>query len=224
MGTEFVAGAYWTPDRAAQAVARMSATLASPEFQAVMQQIADGAAEGGDPAAVAAAFTEASSVQIATAAPIEAEACNYRRGRPSDAPRFAQIIAAAELPPLFIEEFVEGFVAVEHDGDVIACGGMELYGDCGVIRSVAVDASARKLGVGERIAALLMQDARAAGVVDVYLFTQHAANFWRRLGYVDAPIETWRPEPRISWQYQFISRFPEVARDVIPMWQPAKSS
>ena len=100
--------------------------------------------------------------------------------------------STASSRPLFITEFVEGFVAAEHDGIVIGCGRLEIYGDCGVIRSVVVDENARNKRIGERIAELLIADARAAGATDLYLFTMHAARFWRRLGFQDAPIATWK--------------------------------
>ncbi len=221
MGAEFIPGEYWTRERAADAVRRMSERMASPDMQALMQAIADGAAEGGDPAAVAASLAATAPAISALPAPVRAEACVYRRGRSGDEPRFAQLIIAGELPPMFIEEFVEGFVAAEHDGAVIGCGGLEVYGDCGVIRSVVVEERARELRIGERIAALLMDDARAAGITSLYLFTMHARPFWRRLGFVDTPLDAWKGPPRVSWQYQFISRHPEAAGDVSSMWRAA---
>jgi N-acetylglutamate synthase-like GNAT family acetyltransferase len=152
---------------------------------------------------------------------VDAARCFYRRGRPGDEARFAELIVHGELPPLFISEFIQGFVAAEFDGGVIGCGGLEIYDDSGVIRSVVVEESARNKRIGERMAELLMHDARAAGVTDLYLFTMHAERFWRRLGFDRLPIEKWRTSPRASWQYQFVARYPEVSRDVVPMWRPA---
>ncbi len=221
VGAEFIPGEYWTRERATDAVRRMSERMASPDMQAMMQAIADGAADGGDPAALAAALGATAPASIASPTPVRAAACIYRRGRPADVTRFAQLIIAGELPPMFIEEFVEGFVAAEHDDVIIGCGGLEVYGDCGVIRSVVVEERARGLRIGERMAELLMDDARAAGVTGLYLFTMHARPFWRRLGFVDTPLDVWRDPPRVSWQYQFISQHPQAAGDVHSMWRAA---
>lgn len=221
MGTEFIPGEYWTRERADAAVRRMTQQMASPELQALMQEIADGAAEGGDPAAIAASLAAPAPAATEEPAPVHADACVYRRGRPDDVPRFAQLIVAGELPPMFIEEFVEGFVAAEHDGATIGCGGLEVYGDCGVIRSVVVEERARGLRIGERIAELLMNDARAAAITELYLFTMYARPFWRRLGFVDVALDAWKEQPRVSWQYQFISQHPGAAGDVLAMWRPA---
>jgi amino-acid N-acetyltransferase len=68
-----------------------------------------------------------------------------------------ELISAANLPAIFIEEFLDGFVAAEREGELVGCGGVETYGDCAVIRSVAVDGAARGLGIGRRIAEMLME-------------------------------------------------------------------
>lgn len=218
MGTEFVPGEWWTPERAAIAVKRMAEALASAEMEAMM----DAVSEAGDDPAAAASMMAASQQRTQIAPPdIDPARCAYRRGRPGDEARFAELIIHGELPPFFISEFIEGFVAAEHEGMVIGCGGLEIYDDCGVIRSVVVDENARNKRIGERMAELLMEDARAAGATDVYLFTMHAVRFWQRLGFERAPIATWKQPPRISWQYQFVNQHPAAATDIIPMWRRA---
>jgi N-acetylglutamate synthase-like GNAT family acetyltransferase len=196
----------------------MMDSLSSPPMQAIMREIGD--AEG-DPAAAAAQAAGTQQRTIVAPADLDPARCTYRRGRPGDESRFSELIIHGELPPFFISEFVEGFVAAEYDGVVIGCGGLEIYEDCGVIRSVVVDENARNRGIGERMAELLMDDARAAGATDLYLFTMHAWKFWQRLGFEKAPIATWKQAPRVSWQYQFIEQHPDVSGEIIPMWRRA---
>jgi N-acetylglutamate synthase-like GNAT family acetyltransferase len=196
----------------------MRALSESPEMTAMMDAIASGMDEGADPAAVAASMSGVASPR--KDGRIDAAACTYRRGRADDVPALAQLIVAGELPPLFIVEFAEGFVVVEHDGEIVGCGGLEVYEErCGVIRSVVVDERLRGMHVGEKIAQLLTEDARAAGITDLYLFTMHAHPFWQRLGYVDVSLDAWKQAPRVCWQYQFISRYPEAGKDVFVMWR-----
>lgn len=221
MTTSFIPGEYWTRERARDAVDRMAKAMSSPELQELMKEIADAAAAGADPAALAAQMIPAqAAVADRSSIPIDGAACTYRRGRSSDTPYFARLIVAGELPPLFIEEFVEGFVAVEHGGELVGCGGLEIYGDCGVIRSVVVDERARGQRIAQRIAALLMEDAREAKLNDAYLFTMDAYTFWRRLGFVDAPLDTWKEAPRSCWQYVFVEAHPEAAGEIHSMWRP----
>jgi N-acetylglutamate synthase-like GNAT family acetyltransferase len=221
---EFAPGSYWTRELAGRALARMTANLASEEMQALMRAIAEAAAVDGDPAAVAADMgldAPAAGGDGAREEAIERAACVVRRGRPEDIAALAMLIVHGELPPLFIEEFVEGFCVVEHRGEIIGCGGLELYGpECGVIRSVVVRDRGRGLGLGALMSRLLIDDARAYGARDLYLFTMHAAGFWEHLGFRRVDAARWRPEARANWQNVFITTYPEAVRNVISMWMP----
>jgi len=197
----FVPGTYWTPERRHAAIDAMNARWASDEIQSMVNQTEHD-------------FSEDLPIELVRgklAAVPARDRVRIRRGRHDDVPQLAALIVTGNLPPLFIEEFVEGFAVAEHDGDVIACGGLELYGDCGVIRSVVVDEAARGLGLGRVIADLLCEDARLSGAKDIYLFTQDAWQFWQALGFEDVPLSAWPDAPRICWQYRFISLHPEMA-------------
>jgi N-acetylglutamate synthase-like GNAT family acetyltransferase len=150
------------------------------------------------------------------------ESARLRRAAAADVPRMVELIAGANLPPLFVEEYLAGFLVAESGETVIACGGLEMYGDCGVIRSVVVDERARGQGLGLRIAETLMDDARQTGATDLYLFTMDAWPFWRRLGFADVTFEEWKNPARACWQYRLL----EENRDMIPegihtMWRTA---
>jgi N-acetylglutamate synthase-like GNAT family acetyltransferase len=135
----------------------------------------------------------------------------------------AGLIAAADLPPIFIEEFIDGFLAADVDGQVDACGGVELYGDCAVIRSVVVDPSARGLGLGGQLAERLIALAGARGAGDIYLFTQDAWEFWKHYSFIDVALDEWKGPARACWQYQFISQNAEMAADIHTMWLPVSA-
>jgi amino-acid N-acetyltransferase len=221
MSVDFVAGEYWTPERTRDSASRMAESFASPEMQSLMSQIAKGAAENGNPAALAAALASDGPLHTGATTPVAAAACRYRRSRPSDLAELTRLIIHGDLPPMFIEEFIEGFVAVEHDGEIVGCGGLELYGDSGVIRSVVVDERGRGQRIGEHMTELLMADARSAGLLHLYLFTMHAHEFWLRHGFTDVPLEAWEEPPRVSWQYQFVSQFPQASSNIYSMWRAA---
>lgn len=143
----------------------------------------------------------------------------FRPATPADVPRLTELIAGADLPPIFIEEFLDGFIAAERASAVIACGGVEVYGDCAVIRSVVVDAGARGLGLGGELAGRLMALARSAGATDLYLFTGDARPFWKHYGFVDVTFEQWKEPARASWQYQFLSQNREMVGEIHTMWR-----
>ncbi|MEK7692635.1 MAG: GNAT family N-acetyltransferase [Chloroflexota bacterium] len=145
----------------------------------------------------------------------------FRPARAADVPRMVDLIAGANLPPAFVEEYLDGFIAAERDGETIACGGVEMYAGSAVIRSVVVDDAARGLGIGRRLAELLMAHARAAGAKDLYLFTADALPFWQQCGFVEVTLEDWQDAPRACWQYQFISQNRSLMPDVHTMWRKA---
>jgi len=213
----FEPGSYWTPKRARDALVAMIASRDSPEMQAMMETVAAAGAADADPAAAMALLVGEGARPRASAGVIRRESCVFRRGRAGDLPTLVLLIAAGELPPLFLEPFVDGFLVVEHQDRIVGAGGVEMYGEDAVIRSVVVDAEARGLGLGLEIARLLDEDARASGARNVFLFSLHAWRFWLRLGYDELPLDQW-PEPvRENWQYQFVARFPEASRDVHAM-------
>lgn len=196
----FVPGSYWTSERAEAAVRAMLARLASPDLQRVMAEAAGPRWKPTGPAP--------GTVRGGAPTPLTLDGCAFRRGRAGDEQRMAALMTAADLPPLFIEEFLPGFVAVELNGEMIACGGAEPYGDAAVIRSVVVDPRAHRLGLARRISTLLIEDMRLAGAREAYLFTVEAYPFWRKLGFDDVSLDAWPEPPRASWQYLFVSRNP----------------
>jgi N-acetylglutamate synthase-like GNAT family acetyltransferase len=212
---QFIPGTVWTPEIQRNALERMLAVLNSPEMQAMLEGAADdpNAAELGDALGL--------SIEISSGpgTPIDAGACTFRRAHPDDIPRMAAMMIKADLPPLFIDEWLPGFAVVEHNQELIGCGGAEIYGDSCVIRSIVIDDRARTLGLARKMTDLLVADALASGVTDAYLFTVEAHPFWLRLGWADVSLDDWKPQPRQSWQYQFISTHPDAVEGVHSMWK-----
>lgn len=192
--TLFVPGSYWTPDRQRESLEAMLRRWETPEIQTMKALPADelhfswksGSADGS------------------IAVPKSAADVTWRRGRPDDVPGVVDLVMHGELPPLFIEEWVAGFAIAEFQGDMLACGGLEMYGEYGVIRSVVTHEAARKLSLGRALSGLLVEDARLSGAREVYLFTQQAWPFWLKLGYEDVPIDEWPAATQPCWQWRWV--------------------
>jgi amino-acid N-acetyltransferase len=77
---------------------------------------------------------------------------------------------------------------VARDGDrIVGVAALEIYSDGGLLRSVAVDASARGRGLGQRLTTAALE---LAGMVDlpaVYLLTTTAEQFFPKWGFVQIP-------------------------------------
>jgi len=107
--------------------------------------------------------------------------------RPDDFDAVARLLDAAALPhgdltPEYLAHFL-----VLRDGDRIAgVVGMEVRGDAGLLRSLAVDAEWRGGGLASRLVDALEHAARDAGIRTLYLLTMTAEGFFARRGYAPA--------------------------------------
>jgi N-acetylglutamate synthase-like GNAT family acetyltransferase len=79
---------------------------------------------------------------------------------------------------------------VEHDehGRITASTGFEVSADGkhALIRSVAVDASQRRLGTGTQLAEFALERAAESGAQTAWLFSRRSGPFWRGLGFDSA--------------------------------------
>lgn len=89
-------------------------------------------------------------------------------------------------------EDVQEFVVAEIDGVVVGCGALHvLWEDLAEVRTVAVDPSAQRSGVGSAILTQLIEHARALGVKRLFCLT-FAIAFFEAHGFVEidgTPVE-----------------------------------
>lgn len=73
-----------------------------------------------------------------------------RRARPEDLPAVLELLEQAALPLRGVEQHLGHFL-LEFDGETLTgCAGLEVYGDAGLLRSVAVRPEYRSRGVAVR--------------------------------------------------------------------------
>ncbi len=71
----------------------------------------------------------------------------------------------------------------EENGQTIGVGGLEIFGDQALLRSVAVKKELQGKGFGKEIVAQIEQTARHSGIKSVYLLTNTAPEFFKSIGY-----------------------------------------
>lgn len=147
----------------------------------------------------------------------------YRNATAEDIAAIVAVLDGAGLPSREIESIIDGFIVVERDGAVVACGAIEVYEDTALVRSVAVSKEARGTGIGRELSQRLIAAALDRGCTDLYLFTGDAHTFWRRLGFTEITLTDWRLPARSSWQWQYINDNPEFAQRIglHTMWMAA---
>jgi amino-acid N-acetyltransferase len=123
--------------------------------------------------------------------------------RPHDLRGALDLLGRSELTEQDVaERWGHYFVVHEDDGRVVGVAGLEVHGEDGLLRSVAVDQEYRGQGLAASLVESAMQRARRLGLRSVYLLTTSARDYFVRRGFSDCPREQ-APEPiRQSWEYR----------------------
>jgi amino-acid N-acetyltransferase len=119
-----------------------------------------------------------------------------------DLPAVLALLKEAGLPSEgVVDHFPEAYVVIR-DGEAIrAVAGLEPYGEAGLLRSVAVSPAARRRGLGLAITETLLRDAVDRGFRQVFLLTTTAADFFRKLGFIETVREEAPVEMRLSPEF-----------------------
>ena len=114
---------------------------------------------------------------------------NIHPATANDLPDILALLKASALPVAGIERHVEtGGALVARDSErLLGCAAVEVYGQAGLLRSVAVEAERRGEGLGERLTNVALEMARKRGVRDIYLLTTTASHFFPRFGFTAIP-------------------------------------
>ena len=76
------------------------------------------------------------------------------------------------------------FYLVKQEDELKACAGVELFGNLGLLRSVAVSESLRGSGIGRELVEFVLKNSKSHGITSLYLLTETAEHFFGRLGFV----------------------------------------
>ena len=120
------------------------------------------------------------------------EKCDWSMSLPSglraatarDLVKIKNLLTENGLPDIGVDDWVQNFVIIEDGtGSWIGVAGLELYGQSGLLRSVAVDKRFRERGHGRTLISAVLANARARGLRRVYLLTDDASDYFERLGF-----------------------------------------
>ncbi len=110
-----------------------------------------------------------------------------RLAAPGDFAGVVRLLESADLPIAGLEPSLPDFLVAEEGGRVVGAVGLEVFGDCALLRSAVVDAGRRGSGIGIDLVESLLQRAATRGVREVYLLTTTAEHFFPRFGFVRIP-------------------------------------
>jgi amino-acid N-acetyltransferase len=126
-----------------------------------------------------------------------------RPAAPADLEAVRALIRDAKLPLDGLEDqFSDAYaVAVRREGRIVGVAGMEVHGDCGLLRSAVVAPPLRGLGLGEALTKDRLAWARGQDLRAVWLLTTTAADFFDRFGFVKADRASAPPAVQASKEF-----------------------
>lgn len=129
--------------------------------------------------------------------------------RADDLAYVESVLERNDLPSADVRSKPDCFY-VGHDGEArVGVGGIERYGTAGLLRSLVVERSMRRDGVGTALCAALETAARSDGVETLFLLTTTASEFFADRGY--AEIERADAPDAVQRTAEFTDLCPETA-------------
>ncbi|KAA8485598.1 amino-acid N-acetyltransferase [Arcticibacter tournemirensis] len=91
-----------------------------------------------------------------------------------------ELLAAEKLPVADLPETLDNFIVAIQDGAVVGVAGVEVYGQYGLLRSLAVHPAHRSVGIAGKLLARLTNMSRLKGLSEMYLLTETAPAYFER--------------------------------------------
>jgi amino-acid N-acetyltransferase len=129
--------------------------------------------------------------------------------RPADLPDVLQLLALTKLPVAGIENHVATTLVARRQQRVVGCAAVEVYGNAGLLRSVAVDPEVQGQGLGQELTTAALDLARTRGVRTVFLLTTTAGEFFPRFGF--RTITRAEVAPAVRRSVEFTTACPDTA-------------
>ena len=100
-----------------------------------------------------------------------------------DIPRITRLLKEYRLPASDVPDKIDSLFLALSDRHVVGIGGVELLGEYGLLRSLAVNRDDQGRGYGTAITDALIGHARERGVRELFLLTIDAQQFFKRQGF-----------------------------------------
>ena len=112
-----------------------------------------------------------------------------------------KLLLMVNLPIEGVKKSFSNFFIVQKQNMIIGCAGIEIYEEVGLLRSIAIDESSQKQGIGQMMVNKIEEFAIKEGVKNLYLLTDTAEQFFLRLNYQKIPRN--RTDSRIKQTIEF---------------------
>jgi ubiquinone/menaquinone biosynthesis C-methylase UbiE/N-acetylglutamate synthase-like GNAT family acetyltransferase len=106
-----------------------------------------------------------------------------REATDRDIPLVTALLKKNDLPFEDIPSKIDSILIAGLNSETIGIGGVEVHGEYGLLRSLAVAKPFQGKGYGKALCEKLIQHAKNKGVKEVYLLTTTAASFFKQMGF-----------------------------------------
>lgn len=112
---------------------------------------------------------------------------SVRRAAEQDWPAIEGLLKTNGLPLAGARHHLDTYVVAVENEQLVATAGLEVYGDAGLLRSLAVTPVRHRQGVGGLVIDAVLADAASRGLRTLYLLTTHAVDYFERRGFTQRP-------------------------------------
>ncbi len=124
-------------------------------------------------------------------------------------PALQRFLTDMKLPVSDLPTDLSGFTLAFDGDELVGTAGMELLGNIGLLRSVAVAETHRSRHLGRQLFAAALDHARENGAQEVFLITDSAAGYFEKNGF--QPVERSAAPVEIAGTAQFAGLCPASA-------------
>lgn len=133
----------------------------------------------------------------------------FRTASNNDLAQIIDILKHVNLPYDDCQYHLDSFMVIEKSEEIIGVGGLELYKETALLRSVAIVDKFQGHSIGDRLCSKLINQATKLGITEIYLLTETAEAYFKNRGFVTIRREE-APEP-IKQTRQFSGLCPSSA-------------
>ncbi|NML22411.1 GNAT family N-acetyltransferase [Pseudoflavitalea sp. G-6-1-2] len=123
---------------------------------------------------------------------------------PQMLPEITGLLQSQSLPVEDLSEDLNGFLVATDGGSLVGVIGVEIYGNYGLLRSMAVHPDYRNRAIAAALAEALEYRAKNAGVKALYLLTETAQHYFTKKGFSVITRETVPDEVKKSAEFSHV--------------------
>ena len=132
------------------------------------------------------------------------ENLTIRNATPEDYTPIADLLKKVNLPVQGVEEHLDNFVVLVDNKSLIGTGGLEIYNDKALLRSLAIHPDYQKKGYGQQLYRYIIENARKQNITELYLLTETAERFFTAMGFKKISRELVNEQVKTSEEFRSV--------------------